>query len=221
MFQREAAYIRTNDLLEIPPWRFLSLQASAPAWATEVLQRVPFLLVRRGQASGQTLPVGVPGTARNQRWAAECSPALVKSITTPPQLLNRNVPMFRADSVPAFGSLLLLKDRWTGFACSWGSGGSVGFELATGSHVAKPESDFAIVIYADEPITTDEAKPLFALASGLPTAVDIRVETRTCGFSLKEYASQGPAAILLRTPCMVPLVPLMTRPPKGATAAVH
>lgn len=201
MFQREAAYIRTHDLLEIAAERFLSLQASAPAWAAEVLQRVPFLVVRRGQASRQTIPVGVRGTERNQRWAAECNSALVKSITTPQQLLNRNVPMFRADSVPAFGSLLVLQDRWTGFACSWGPGGSVGFELATGSHAAKPESDLDIVIYADEPITTDEAKSLCALASGLPTAVDIRVETRTCGFSLKEYASQGPAPILLRTPC--------------------
>ena len=201
MFQREATYIRTHDLLKIDTERFLSLQASAPAWAAEVLQRVPFLVVRRGQASGQTIPVGVRGTERNQRWAAECSPALVKGITTPAQLLNRNVPMFRAHSVPAFDSLLLLKDRWTGFACSWGPGGSVGFELATGSHVAKPESDLDIIIYADEPITTDEAKSLCALASALPTAVDICVETRTCGFSLKEYASQGPAPILLRTPC--------------------
>jgi phosphoribosyl-dephospho-CoA transferase len=199
MFQREAAYIRTHDLLEIAPERFLSLQASAPAWAAEVLQRVPFLVVRRGQASGHTVPVGVRGTERNQRWAAECNLALVKSITTPPQLLNRNVPMSRADSVPAFGSLLLLKDRWTDFACSWGPGGSVGFELATGSHVAKPESDLDIVIYADEPITTDKAKSLCVLASDLPTAVDIRVETPTCGFSLKEYASHGPAPILLRT----------------------
>jgi phosphoribosyl-dephospho-CoA transferase len=201
MFQREAANIRTHDLLEIAPERFLSLQASAPAWAAEVLQRMPFLVVRRGQVSEQTIPVGVRGTERNQRWAAECRPALVKSITTPPQLLNRNVPMFRVDSVPAFGSLLLLKDRWTEFAFSWGPGGSVGFELATGSYVAKPESDLDIVIYADEPITTGEAKALCALASGLPTAVDIRVETRTCGFSLHEYASQGPAWILLRTPC--------------------
>jgi phosphoribosyl-dephospho-CoA transferase len=200
MFQRETAYVRTHDLLEIDPERFLSLHASAPEWAGEVLHRVPFLVVRRGLVSGQTIPVGVRGTERNQRWAAECSPALVKSITTPPQLLKRSVPMFRADSVPAFSSLLLLKDRWTVFDCLWGPGGSVGFELATGSDVAKPESDLDIVIYADEPITTDEAKSLCALASGLPAAVDIRVETRTCSFALKEYASQGLAPILLLTP---------------------
>jgi phosphoribosyl-dephospho-CoA transferase len=83
MFQREAAYTRTHDLLEIAPERVLSLQAFAPAWAAEVLQRVPFLVVRRGQASGQTVPVGVRGTERNQRWAAECNPALVKASQHP------------------------------------------------------------------------------------------------------------------------------------------
>jgi phosphoribosyl-dephospho-CoA transferase len=200
MFQREAAYIQTHDLLEIDPERFLALHASVPEWAAEALHRAPFLVVRRRLVSGQTIPVGVRGSERNQRWAAECSPALVKSITTPPQLLERSVPMFRADSVPAFGSLLLLKDRWTVFDCLWGPGGSVGFELATGSHAAKPESDLDIIIYADEPITTDEAKSLCALTSGLPAPVDIRVETSTCGFALKEYASQGLAPILLRTP---------------------
>jgi phosphoribosyl-dephospho-CoA transferase len=200
MFQREAAYVRTHDLLEVDPERFLSLQTSVPEWAVKMLQRVPFLVVRRGFASEQTIPIGVRGTERNQRWAAFCNPDLVKSITIPPQLLERSAPMIRADCVPAFGSLSLLKDRWSGFDCPWGPGGSVGFELATGSHVATRESDLDIVIYADEPITTDEAKSLCASASGLPVAVDIRVETHAYGFSLKEYASQGPAPILLRTP---------------------
>ena len=68
MFQCEAAHIRTNDFLEIAPERFLFLQASALPRVAEVLQRVPFLVVRRGQTSGQTVPVGVRGTERNQRW---------------------------------------------------------------------------------------------------------------------------------------------------------
>jgi phosphoribosyl-dephospho-CoA transferase len=205
MFQLEAAYVRTHDLLEVEPERFLSLHTSVPEWSAEGLRRVPFLVVRRGFIAEQTIPVGVRGPERNQRWAAFCEPGLVKSITTPPELLKRSVPAFRADSVPAFGSLSLLKDRWTGFDRAWGPGGSVGFELATGSHVAKPESDLDIVIYANEPITTVEAKSLCTLATGLPVAVDIRVETRTCGFSLKEYANQGPTPILLRTPCGVRL----------------
>ena len=200
MFLLEAAYVRTHDLLEVDSERFLSLHASVPEWAAEGLRRVPFLVVRRGLALERSIPVGVRGPERNQRWAAFCEPGLVKSITTPPQLLKRSLPAFRADSLPAFGALSLLKDRWTDFDRPWGPGGSVGFELATGNHVAKPESDLDIVIYADEPIATDEAKSLCALASGLPAAVDIRVETRTCGFSLKEYARRGVAPILLRTP---------------------
>ena len=205
MFQLEAAYVRTQDLLEVEPERFLSLHAFVPEWVEEGLRRVPFLVVRRGLIADHTIPVGVRGPERNQRWAAFCERGLVKSITTPPELLKRTVPAFRADSVPAFSSLSLLKDRWAGFDRLWGPGGSVGFELATGSHVAKPESDLDIVIYADEPITTDEAKSLCAFASGLPATVDIRVETQICGFSLKEYASRGSAPVLLRTPYGVEL----------------
>jgi len=82
----------------------------------------------------------------------------------------------------------------------WGPGGSIGFELATGSHVVKPESDLDIVIYAERRMTADEAKSLCARAMDLPATVDIRMETPVLGFSLREFASQSPAAILLRAP---------------------
>ena len=205
MFQHEATHARTHDLLEIDPAGFLSLHASVPEWAVRELRRAPFLVVCRGLVSEQTIPVGVRGLERNQRWAAFCPTALVKSVTTPPQLLKRAVPMFRADSVPAFRSLSLLEERWTNLDRTWGPGGSVGFELATGIHAARPESDLDIVLYADRRITTDEAKSVCGVTSGLPSAIDIRVETKACGFSLKEYASQGSAPILLRTPYGVKL----------------
>jgi phosphoribosyl-dephospho-CoA transferase len=198
MFQYEATSVRTHDLLEIDATQFLSIQTSVPAWAERELRRTPFLVVRRGRA-GHAIPVGIRGPERNQRWATFCEPKVVKSILSPPQLLRRTVPAFRLEAIPAFSSLQLLEERWTGFDCSWGPGGSVGFELATGSHVAKPKSDL------DRRITADEAKSLCGLASDLPAAVDIRVETSTCGFSLREYASHNPAPILLRMPCGVTL----------------
>jgi phosphoribosyl-dephospho-CoA transferase len=76
----------------------------------------------------------------------------------------------------------------------------VGFELATGSHVATPGSDLDIVIYAENRMMADEAKLLCARAMNLPATVDIRVETPVCGFSLREFASESPAAILMRAP---------------------
>ena len=205
MFQHEATHARTHDLLEIDPERFLSLQDSVPEWAAEELRRAPFLVVRRGLVSEHSIPVGLRGPERNQRWAAFCHTELVKSITTPPQLLKRAVPRFRADSVPAFRSLSLLEERWTSLYRPWGPGGSIGFELATGIHVARPESDLDIVLYADGRITTEEAKSLCGSTSGLPSAIDIRVEAKNCGFSLKEYANQGSSPILLRTPYGVEL----------------
>jgi phosphoribosyl-dephospho-CoA transferase len=125
---------------------------------------------------------------------------LVKGILTPSQLLSRTIPPSRADAIPALRALNLLKDRWKDLVLPWGPGGSVGFELASGSHVANPESDLDIVIYADRSMTAAEAKSLWDRATNLPAVVDIRVETPVCGFSLREFASQSPAAILLRAP---------------------
>jgi phosphoribosyl-dephospho-CoA transferase len=87
----------------------------------------------------------------------------------------------------------------------WGPAGSIGFELATGRHVVKPESDLDIVIYATGRITADEAKSLCARTMDLPAVVDIRVETPVFGFSLREFASESPAAILMRAPNKVML----------------
>jgi phosphoribosyl-dephospho-CoA transferase len=97
-------------------------------------------------------------------------------------------------------TLALLADRWKALDSPWGPGGSVGFELATGRHVASPQSDLDVVIYAESRITQEEARALQASAQGLPAAVDIRVETPICGFSLTEYVIQAPAPILLRFP---------------------
>ena len=48
-----------------------------------------------------------------------------------------------------------------------GTRGSVGFELATGVPVVKPESDLDIVIYADRPIPAAIASALCGCANGL------------------------------------------------------
>ena len=200
MFHCEAHFVRTHDLLEIDAKQLISSQASPPHWVEEDLPKSPFVVVRRGLITGQDIPIGVRGTERNQRWAAFCHPKLVKGILTPSQLLSRTIPTLRADAIPALRALNLLKDRWKDLVLPWGPGGSVGFELASGSHVAKPESDLDIVIYADRSMTAAEAKSLWDRAMNLSAVVDIRVETPVCDFSLREFASQSPAAILLRAP---------------------
>ncbi|HWO31773.1 MAG TPA: malonate decarboxylase holo-ACP synthase, partial [Candidatus Acidoferrum sp.] len=188
------------DLLEIDPNRFIAAQTAVPQWVEENLRKSPFVVVRRDRATGEQIPVGVRGAERNQRWATFCHPKFVKSMLAPPQLLRRTVAISRSDLMPAFRAFTILKDRWMGFNRPWGPGGSVGFELATNTHVVKPESDLDIVLYAERRMTADQAKSLCDRAKDLPAVVDIRVETPACGFSLIEYARAESTAILLRTP---------------------
>jgi phosphoribosyl-dephospho-CoA transferase len=196
---------RTHYLLEIDAKQFCLVQDCLPQWVEEELQRAPFVVVRRSVEMEPGIPVGVRGAARNERWAAFCDPKFVKRVIPPSQLVGRTAPAFRMDTIPAFRSLQILEDRWSTISYPWGPGGSVGFELATGSQVATPESDLDIVIYLGSRMTTSEAADLCVSASDLPAAVDIRGETPICGFSLKEYAGQGPERILLRTPAGVAL----------------
>jgi phosphoribosyl-dephospho-CoA transferase len=212
MFPCEGHCFRTHDLLEIDAKQLISSQASAPQWVKEELSESPFVVVRRGLGTGQEVPIGVRGAQRNQRWAAFCHPRWAKSILTPSQLLSRTIPTSRADAIPAFRALNLLEDRWMGLALPWGPGGSVGFELASGRPAAKQQSDLDIVIYAERPMASDEATSLCDRTMNLPAVVDIRVETPVCGFSLREFASRSPAAILLRAPSGI----VLGRDPWGA-----
>jgi phosphoribosyl-dephospho-CoA transferase len=200
MFHCEAHLVRTHDLLEIDAKQLISSQPSAPQWVEDNLRKTPFVVVRRGPVTGREIPIGVRGTERNQRWAGFCHPKLVKSVLTPSQLLTRAIPTSRANAIPALRALDVLKERWMESVLPWGPGGSVGFELASGRHVVTPESDLDIVIYAERRMTAEEAESFCDRVMNLPVVVDIRVETPVCGFSLKEFAGRGPAAILLRVP---------------------
>jgi phosphoribosyl-dephospho-CoA transferase len=205
MFHSEAHSVRTHDLLEIDANVFIAENASAPGWVEEALRKTPFVVVRRGRTTDQEIPIGVRGAKRNQRWAAFCHPTRLKSIITPPELLTVTIPALKADASPALRALQVLKDRWMDLDHPWGPGGSVGFELATGRQVVKPESDLDVMIYAEGKITREQARSLQARTTNLLVPVDIRVETLGCGFSLIEYARREGAGILLRTPAGVEL----------------
>jgi phosphoribosyl-dephospho-CoA transferase len=202
---------RIHDLLEIDAEPFLEAHSSAPGWVAESLRRAPFVVVRRGPSPAEEgIAIGVRGAQRNERWAGACHPDLVRRILTPPMLLSGLVtasrpdpatppaPTTRAAAVPAVRTLALLAERWKDLDSPWGPGGSVGFELATGHPVATSQSDLDVVIYAGSRMTQDEARALCKSAQGLPAAVDIRVETPICGFSLTEYANRATLPILLR-----------------------
>jgi phosphoribosyl-dephospho-CoA transferase len=218
--------VRIHDLLEIQAQSLLDANSSAPAWVAESLTAAPFVVVRRGLACAGEIAVGVRGGARNQRWAGCCAQSWIRRVISPTELVSgmrlassgtpppsvlltlpgAPTPPYtptpsRSSTIPALRSLAFLShhESWRIRPHQWGPGGSVGFELATGCPTATPQSDLDVVIYADERLSVEEAKRLHAATRHLPCAVDVRVETPACGFSLAEYASRAPAPILLRT----------------------
>jgi len=191
--------MRIHYLFEIDVQRFLEGNPPAPAWVAESLKAAPFVVVRRGPAARNQVPVGVRGAERHQRWGGSCDPRWVRRIVTPAALLNA-LSRLRVDSIPAMRSLAILANHesWKTLAHIWGPGGSVGFELATGHPTAKPASDLDVVLYVDGYLSVEDAEVLHATTKNLPAAVDVRVEAPLCGFSLSEYASRAPP-MLLRT----------------------
>jgi len=149
------------------------------------------------------LPVGIRGAERAQRWAAFCSLAGITAIHRTDDLLHRRAPDVRLSEAPAFHALTLLRERWERHSLKWGPTGSVGFELATGCLTVTRSSDLDLVLRADEPLTISCAAALLSEANGLAAAVDIRVETPFCGFSLYEFVREGSRSILLRYPSTV------------------
>ena len=113
MSHHEGHTFRPHYLLAVDPKQLIEAvckHSSVPEWAEEQVRTTPFVVVRRGLATGQEIPIGVRGKERNQRWAASCNPALVKSIITPSQLLTHSISTSRANATPAFRTSDLLKE---------------------------------------------------------------------------------------------------------------
>jgi phosphoribosyl-dephospho-CoA transferase len=170
------------------------------SWVFRGLWETSFVVVRRGVQTLERVPVGIRGPLRSQRRAAWCPPEAIGQIVTPTDLLNRVARTRDSQASLALRSLQLLAVDWQWFTHScWGPGGSVGFELATGKRTTTPQSDLDIVIYANEHLSRSEAQRLLVSIRDLELAVDIRIETPLCGFSLSEYANPSAKSILLRT----------------------
>jgi phosphoribosyl-dephospho-CoA transferase len=99
----------------------------------------------------------------------------------------------------AFRTLSYLESHLVGFDMSWGPGGSVGYELASGIPAVRGDSDLDLILFALKKLGITEARDLWRMISSAPGTVDALVETPFCGFSLEEFVTTSPRKILLRS----------------------
>ena len=158
----------------------------------------PWVVVRRGRIADGWIPVGVRGAERHERCAGFTRLSEVIEIRQPDQLrLTLTDDPRRA--LQAFRTLSYLESRLVGLDMSWGPGGSVGYELASGIQAVRADSDLDFVLFAPRKLEIIEAQDLWRMISSAPGKVDALVETPCCGFSLKEFVTTSPRKILLRT----------------------
>jgi phosphoribosyl-dephospho-CoA transferase len=161
----------------------------------EALERTPWVVVRRAAPTPATVPVGVRGPRRGQRWAAYVPRDAVRATVRPEDLLDtpasRDLPVFQA--VAALNGLT--RPRW---ATAWGPGGSVGFELATGHPTARQGSDLDLVVRVPDPVPPASVTRLLRALAGLPVRADVQLQSPWGGFAAAEYV-RDTGQVLLRT----------------------
>lgn len=190
--------LQAHDLLWLRPGAELLTLAPLPDWAAAALALRHPVVVRRGARSATCVPVGLRGATRGQRFAAQVKAASVTMVSTPESLARRALshPSARSE-LPALAWLRQLLQRLPP-DLAWGPTGSVGFELATGLEVVRPDSDLDIVIRADTPISRDAAKTLLALFANELCRCDVQLATPNGGVALVEWA-RGERTVLLKT----------------------
>lgn len=199
----------THDLIRLRDPSVLTADAPAPPWVEEVLQRAPWVVVRRGRISRGRIPVGVRGSARHERFAALVPVSAVIDRRSPEELVSSidAIDEQRKHRVPALGALdrvaLLLEQHNHG----WGPGGSVGFEITTGIPTATSASDLDLVVRQPRRLDPSAAAELWVALTeaGAPARVDVILETPAGGVLLADWA-KAPHQVLLRTPggpCLV------------------
>lgn len=197
-----------HDLVELRPQTASGLSEQALQegypWVAETLTGTPWAVVRRVRAthSGR-IAVGVRGMKRNQRWGAEIEVVDAVRLITPDEACRLSA---RRPQLAAFKALAALSN--IGLPKPWGPGGSVGFELVTGTSSVHETSDLDVVVYADAPLDDATVAAIDAAASTATensgTAIDVLVETPSGGVALVELVRAiglvSAPAVMLRTP---------------------
>jgi phosphoribosyl-dephospho-CoA transferase len=158
----------------------------------------PWVVVRRGRISDGLIPVGVRGAQRHERCAGFTSVTEVMETRRPDQLRVLLAEDSRR-ALQAFQTLSYLESHLVGLDMSWGPGGSVGYELASGIPAVRADSDLDLIFFAPRKLEVTEAQDLWRLLSSAPGKLDALVETPCCGFSLEEFVTTSHRKILLRT----------------------
>jgi phosphoribosyl-dephospho-CoA transferase len=198
---REVREFHPHDLLWVADWRALQAAGPLPPWADATWMAQSPVVVRRERVNGANLiPVGLRGKQRNERFAAYLEAGAVLRRVSP-EMLARKVLCQRLPGLECLPTALALNRIGPLLDASglrWGPTGSMGYALASGLPVLRPESDLDLLVRADTPLTQDRAQALRAMLDGHGCRIDLQIDTGHGGFALIEWL-RGDGRVLLKT----------------------
>lgn len=171
-----------------------------PDWATVAWLSSAPVVVRRAPRSGERVPVGLRGAARNERCAAHVACGRIARKVTPHDIARgvSEGAHIGGAKLPCLRTLAALARMLDASVAGWGVTGSVGFTLASGFDVLRAESDLDLLVHAPD---RGDAGALRALGRSIRDAgcrVDVQVETQRGAFALDEWLRTG-GPVLLKT----------------------
>ena len=189
--------MRPHDVLRLKDGA--QLTPAIPEWAVRSLLRSPFVVVRRATIEGGLVPIGIRGETRDRRFVAFVGVEDIESIVTPESLaIARAWKSAQHGKHPAFTALDRVAKAADSIDLSWGPGGSVGFELATGVVAVSTDSDLDIIAYPDKTHTRDALISFRDATSDVGVRVDIVIESTMGAVALHEWIA-SPQRVLIKT----------------------
>jgi phosphoribosyl-dephospho-CoA transferase len=192
-------FVHDLALLSLSDTKVDAACLAEPDWIKDALEKCSWVVVRRSLAPKQRISIGVRGSERRQRWGGFVRYSQIVRVATPRELRSDLSAKNRLN-LPAMRTLQFLESALSSFPLEWGPGGSVGYELASGTQVVHPKSDLDLVIRAPKRFARKVAKELSTILLASPGKIDCRIETPWCGFSLEEYARARTPSLIVRTP---------------------
>lgn len=159
------------------------------------------VVVRRASSSRPSwIPVGVRGTTRSERCAAQAAADHVVRVLTPEAIAERagiHVGL-RTSALACLRALARLAPALDASPLVWGVTGGVGFALATGLAALRPDSDLDMLLRAPSAADADALRDIGRLSTSLRVRVDVQVQAPAGAFALADWL-RGDGRVLLKT----------------------
>ncbi|MDN4494362.1 malonate decarboxylase holo-ACP synthase [Ureibacillus aquaedulcis] len=188
--------IKVHDIVQFASINDIENSIAPPNWVKDAPAAKNFGVVRRMPITNKTVPIGLRGQMREQRYGAFIHESNIVRVISPVSLVNR-IDEFN-DRI-YYSALSSMKNEFEKYNLVWGPTGSVGFEITTSIQVTTPNSDIDICLYLNQ-VDNGVLMNIGNFLEGLDRRIDVQVEIPELGaFLLNDYLKHSETGFIVKT----------------------